>query len=689
METLKEQVQKYRQAINSPYTSKDVLPLIGTLIILAAIPLTIFLANQAREPASRAQSSAVSFLLQPAWTRSYNDSHNGKDTGSGVAIDSSKNIYAVGTVYNGSNYDIWLRKYNPSGGVLWTKTYNGPANKNDYGADIAVNSSGYIYVVGAATMSSTKRLDVWVRKYNSSGTVLWTRTQNGPANKNDQGQDIALDNSGNVYVIGFLYYPKEGNDIWVRKYTSAGTPVWSKKYTSPTPSKTNSLVGNNDKGYGIAATGAGSIYATGVEDRSAIGQKGNLWLAKISSAGKTSWIKRYNSPSNNLDAGHSVATDLVGNAYVAGKSFRKEGDGLYHSNAIIQMYNSAGTRLWQNVSSTTDNLDESAASVYVDKNPNLGNVFVIGQKEVSLTNKDVWLRVMTGKGSLLWQGTYNSPDSLNDSGADVVADKSDNTYVIGSQYRVGQGYDIWVRKYNNVDITSPTVSITSPADGSSVSGITNIAATASDNIGVTKVEFYVDGFLKGSDLSFPYTYAWNTRALSNGLHNVSAKAYDAAGNTGVSSTIAVTVSNVNLAPTLIILDPDVVGSDGKVTSADILAVVQKVGQSASLYPAYDLNANGSITQADVDIVNNDYNLNWPPDNLAVGKLLWFFIRATDPEGSSITYSMTGPSGATLNSITGEFKWTPSLGQAATTYFVPLRASDGVNTVTQTLTITVP
>jgi hypothetical protein len=93
------------------------------------------------------------------------------------------------------------------------------------------------------------------------------------------------------------------------------------------------------------------------------------------------------------------------------------------------------------------------------------------------------------------------------------------------------------------DTTAPTTSLTAPAAGATVSGTTTISASASDNVGVSKVEFYVDSALKGTDTSSPYSYSWDTTAYSNGAHTLYTKAYDAAGNVGTSSSRSVTVSN--------------------------------------------------------------------------------------------------------------------------------------------------
>lgn len=93
------------------------------------------------------------------------------------------------------------------------------------------------------------------------------------------------------------------------------------------------------------------------------------------------------------------------------------------------------------------------------------------------------------------------------------------------------------------DTTDPTASITSPAAGATVGNTINIDADASDDCAVTKVEFYVDGVLLGFDATAPYSIAWNTHNATNGSHDLTTIAYDAAGNTGTSTVVNVTVDN--------------------------------------------------------------------------------------------------------------------------------------------------
>ena len=94
------------------------------------------------------------------------------------------------------------------------------------------------------------------------------------------------------------------------------------------------------------------------------------------------------------------------------------------------------------------------------------------------------------------------------------------------------------------DSTPPTVSITSPASGATVSGSISVTATASDNRGVSGVQFQLDGANRGAeDTTAPYSMPWDTTTAPNGTHTLTAIARDAAGNSTTSEPVTVTVSN--------------------------------------------------------------------------------------------------------------------------------------------------
>ena len=103
------------------------------------------------------------------------------------------------------------------------------------------------------------------------------------------------------------------------------------------------------------------------------------------------------------------------------------------------------------------------------------------------------------------------------------------------------------------DVTAPQVAITSPGSGT-VSGVVPVNVSATDNVGVTKVNLYANGVLVASDLTPDYSFSWDTSKLSDGSASLVAKGYDTAGNIGSSTTLSVNVFNGTVAATEIIVD---------------------------------------------------------------------------------------------------------------------------------------
>ncbi|HUP59461.1 MAG TPA: S8 family serine peptidase [Thermoanaerobaculia bacterium] len=153
---------------------------------------------------------------------------------------------------------------------------------------------------------------------------------------------------------------------------------------------------------------------------------------------------------------------------------------------------------------------------------------------------------VSGVASLVWSNfpTKSNADirnALEATAQDLGAAGRDDYYGWGL-VQARAAYDLLAGSSTG-DTTAPTTSITSPAAGATVSGTVLVTASASDNVGVTKVEFYLDGVLQASDTSSPYEWSWDTTTATNASHSLSSKAYDAAGNVGSSASVSVTVSN--------------------------------------------------------------------------------------------------------------------------------------------------
>src|SRR5262249_10836851 len=92
------------------------------------------------------------------------------------------------------------------------------------------------------------------------------------------------------------------------------------------------------------------------------------------------------------------------------------------------------------------------------------------------------------------------------------------------------------------DVTPPTVSMATPANGTTVSGTVTLSANASDNVGVAAVQFRVDGANVGPSITTaPYSFSWDTTTAANASHAITATAVDTSGNAATSPAVTVTV----------------------------------------------------------------------------------------------------------------------------------------------------
>jgi C1A family cysteine protease len=128
--------------------------------------------------------------------------------------------------------------------------------------------------------------------------------------------------------------------------------------------------------------------------------------------------------------------------------------------------------------------------------------------------------------------------SQKDSDGDGIPDINDacpfqpETY---NGYQDNDGCPDTVPAPTTTDNTAPAISISAPANGSTLSGSVNVTVSASDNVAVTSVTYLVDGTVISTSTSSPFSITWNTTSVTDGLHTLTARAYDAAGNSNASS----------------------------------------------------------------------------------------------------------------------------------------------------------
>ncbi len=328
------------------------------------------------------------------WTK-----HYGED-GKGVTTDSSGNIYV--TSYTDSDRsDIILIKYNSSGTKQWTKQLGASSGRfGDRGFGVTPDSSGNIYLSGDTWRSNLdgkidnsprfrSETDLFLIKYNSSGTKQWTKQLKTPAS--DSCGAVTTDSSGNIYMTGHTKGGLSGagwtnaligqSDLFLIKFNSSGKKQWIKQLGTS----------ENDWGRGVTTDSSDNIYVSGITwggfRRKKHEGKSDIFLIKFNSSGTKQWIRQFGTSGLDwgtdscIQAGKGVTTDSSDNIYLTG---RTPGglDGNTSSGGkdiFLVKYNSIGTKQWTKQLGTSDN--DSGESVTTDSS---GNIYVTGTTQGGL-----------------------------------------------------------------------------------------------------------------------------------------------------------------------------------------------------------------------------------------------------------------------------------------------------------------
>ncbi|MDR3302527.1 MAG: hypothetical protein LBT01_08410 [Spirochaetaceae bacterium] len=297
----------------------------------------------------------------------------------GVALDGNK-VYAVGGEHSGPKTAILVQYNSDTGEMQWIKTASAGSDASNF-SGVAVDSSSKVYAVGYQTGngsftygssvsvsgSSTNSMNAVIVQYDSAGAAQWARSVSVTGGDSEAAADsvfigVAADGSG-VYAAGRQFgttsygyggsasvagsATSEVNAVLVR-YNSAGAAQWARSVSG---------INAQSEFQNVATDGAGKVYAVGIQagdgafsygaNTSATGTYagGSAVIVLYDSSGAAQWAKSVNS--NAQSSFISAALDGSGNVYVAGCQYGSEefdyGDAKAQGdsavNAVVVRYN--------------------------------------------------------------------------------------------------------------------------------------------------------------------------------------------------------------------------------------------------------------------------------------------------------------------------------------------------------------
>ncbi|MFX1273627.1 MAG: SBBP repeat-containing protein [Promethearchaeota archaeon] len=351
---------------------------------------------------------------------------SGDDEGEGITVDSSDNIYIVGSTesFGASNKDICFMKFNPIGSVVWNYTWG--ELHSDRGFDIAVDDSGDLYIAGKTYNFGAGYGDMCLVKFNSTGGFEWYHTWGG--GDGDGGYGIALDAAGNAYVCGSTHsFGAYNGDICLVKFNSTGVE-WNYTWGGA----------GMDIGYGVALDAAGNAYVVGETDSFGAGYT-DVCLIKFNSTGV---VWNYTWGGGYYDWGYGVDVDVAGNAYVTGRTYTDSVGGTdvclikFNDAGVVDYYTWGGSE-W-----------EGGYDIVLDAED---NAYIVGDtNSFGAKFYDIILVKFNPMGTVEWYYMWGGDGW--DTGYGVALDSMGNPYVVGYTERFrGGDYEICLLKF--VEIT--------------------------------------------------------------------------------------------------------------------------------------------------------------------------------------------------------------------------------------------
>ncbi len=304
------------------------------------------------------------------------------DTPAGIALDSSGNVYVAGStkgsfdVANQGGSDIFLAKYDRSGIPSWVRQF-GTANE-DIAGGVAVDSSGNIYVTGATAGglagTNSGSYDIFLAKYDSSGSQLWVR-QLGTS-MDDIPTGVAVGSNG-VWVAGYsnaqlpvaLINPYSGGyDAFLLKYDFSGNLQWATQIGST----------GNDFADGLTLDAADNAYLAGETNNQLPGavqiSNRDAILVKVSNSGAVQWARQVGVVSNTTVGARAAVDDNAGIVYLTGTTTGSL-DGTSSGGIFLTAYKTDGSTVigWPQQFGTT--ATDNVTGIALDSS---GNVYLSG-----------------------------------------------------------------------------------------------------------------------------------------------------------------------------------------------------------------------------------------------------------------------------------------------------------------------
>lgn len=398
------------------------------------------------------QLSFAQLVPEIEWLRIYDGIGNGNDFVNDMKTDKDYNIYLAGRSEGvDGTPDFTIMKYSSTGDSLLNIRFISSQNAWDEVNSIAVDSSENIYAIGSASFGQSSFYSVFF-KYSTTGNVLWSKNYFSNPDSVSEGLKVVLDHQGNP-IIGYLKYQQNSSANFT-KYTSNGDSLWTTQIKDDTSAYQLDY---------LLADSLGNFYASLTQLYFPGGglPETQVVLLKLNQNGNIVWTRTLKVESvRNMILDREA--NLILETHLDGKliKFTQNGDSLwtYEANGLltdiaidkdnnilvsgytggigafdymINKISSSGGEIWSKSFNSNENLRDYARSVITD---NENNVYVTGSSHDMVSQGLCYTLKYSSVGELKWQHRFDAPHGIFENPHSISLDDSNNV-IIGGDYR--------------------------------------------------------------------------------------------------------------------------------------------------------------------------------------------------------------------------------------------------------------
>ena len=386
------------------------------------------------------------------WVVRFNGTGNTYDAVNKSKVDPFGNIYISGYSNGpGGNIDFCVLKYNSSGALLWSRTYDGPNHLIDDAYAMTVDNFGNVFLSGRSDSNGLSGMITI--KYSQDGDFLWVK---------DFGGLIITDTNGNLCICGESTNQQDQHRLTVKKYNSSGAQLWENNNSS-----------EGSYALELAIDQSGNLLITGEISRESSSE---IATWKYNPMGNLLWEAHYQYSPVAYYRGVCIKTDVSGNIYVAGESTSL---GITACDFVTLKFNAAGEQQWVAIYSGSFYNSQYIRGMAIDGEQ---NIYITGE-----SNSDYATIKYNTNGEQQWCVFYNGEANERDEVYGIDVDAAGNVYVTGWSM-AAEGMDCVTIKYNTYGVQQWKQSYHGSAPGTNCTN--SIIADFSGSV-------YVAGFSEG------------------------------------------------------------------------------------------------------------------------------------------------------------------------------------------------